>query len=523
MKQATDFLIDISDKMDKKLSITQKLLTDEIAPNFDFSGVFGMRIFKSVCGSPIIIKSLDLAEPNQKDDFIKKSTSLPYASGGAPIAETIKESISSLKSIDADAKRIILITTGEDTDGGVIDYEVEKANADVQLNIIGINMKDSDLRSAEKAAQLTNGVCCNIPEDKFQNASAIHEIVAPIIDAMNGKIVSFTASAPKVEVKQEAPKAEVKVEAPKVTIEEPKAEAPRMAAFVQQPQPAQQKAEEQKPKQTIEINNKDFAKAAEVVQAVSVAAESAKDEFDAVAALQQANSSIESLLKENMETLQRVIKNGEAIAKENQQLRNAEAENLNSIKSLQATIVEANGTIQQLKQVVSDKDAEIEALNVNKNDLQTAINQWMERDKQVVIDLDASQREATSAASEKILFDYLEKKYPSRVKWCNEKAKESKGYDFEIVDLGDNGTECYIACKGAKDDTKTFFLTEKEWNMCLNNNLNYQVYLVRNVDSTPKIIWIDNLIGWMMSGKVRPGALRNEKVKAGQVMLTLTK
>ena len=53
---------------------------------------------------------------------------------------------------------------------------------------------------------------------------------------------------------------------------------------------------------------------------------------------------------------------------------------------------------------LADKDAEIEALNVNKNDLQTAINQWMERDKQVVIDLDASQREATSTASEKILF-----------------------------------------------------------------------------------------------------------------------
>lgn len=77
--------------------------------------------------------------------------------------------------------------------------------------------------------------------------------------------------------------------------------------------------------------------------------------------------------------------------------------------------------------------------------------------------------------------------------------------------------------RSAKDDTKTFFLTEKEWEMCLNNNLNYQVYLVRNVDTNPKIIWIENLIGWMMNGKVRPGALRNEKVKAGQVMLTLSK
>ena len=528
MKQVTDFLIDISDKMDKKLSITQRILTDEIAPNFDFSGVFGMRIFKSVCGSPIIIKSLDLAEPNTKDDFIKKATSLPLASGGAPVAATVKESMESLKSMDAEGKRIVVITAGEDTDGGVLEYEVEKlAQQGIQVNIIGIAMRDSDLRSAQKSVELTSGVCCNIPEDKLSDPFAIRELVAPIIDALNGKYVA--PAAPKAEVKAE-PKVEVKEEPKVVVKEEPVSEAPKMAAFVQQPkvnvQPAQQpkveeKHEEPVKKPVVEINNKNFAKVAESVKAASVPQNQNKEHFDAVSALQNVNEDIESLLKSNMETLQRVLKEREELTKENEQLRAAEKTNLESINQLQETVKEANETIQQLKGVVSDKDEEIQALEANKNDLQVAIDQLKERDRKVVIDLDAVARQTVSAASEKILFDYLEKKYPNRVKWCNEKTKVTNGYDFEIVDYENNTTEYYIACKGAKDDSKTFFLTEKEWDMCLNNNRNYQVYLVRNVEDTPKIVLIDNLIGSLMNGKVRPGASKNEKVKAGQVMLTV--
>ena len=536
MKQVTDFLIDISDKMDKKLSITQRILTDEIAPNFDFSGVFGMRIFKSVCGSPIIIKSLDLAEPNTKSYFITKATSLPLASGGAPVAATVKESMESLKALDADEKKIVLITAGEDTDGGVFEYEVEKLALGIQVNIIGVTMRESDLRSAQKAAQLTGGVCCNIPEDKLGDPFAIRELVAPIINALNTKAAP---AAPKVEAKPEAPKSEVKPEPvaqPKVEIkeepkeelkieakEEPKVEAPRMAAFVQQPaaqaQPKQEEAPEKKP--TPQINNKNFAKEAESVQGVSVSQNFSREHFDAVSALQNANQDIESLLKANMETLQRVLKEKENLTKENEQLRAAEKSNLESISQLQNTAKEANETIQQLHDIIADKDAEIEALNANKRDLQVAINQWKERDKKVVIDLDAVARQTISAASEKILFDYLEKKYPNRVKWCNEKTKTTNGYDFEIVDFENNSTEYYIACKGAKDDSKTFFLTEKEWDMCLNNNRNYQVYLIRNVEDHPKIVLIDNLIGCLMTGKVRPGASKNEKVKAGQVMMTI--
>jgi hypothetical protein len=105
----------------------------------------------------------------------------------------------------------------------------------------------------------------------------------------------------------------------------------------------------------------------------------------------------------------------------------------------------------------------------------------------------------------------------------NESEKNSVGYDFEIVDFENNVTEYYIACKGSKENNRTFFLTEKEWDKCLENNLNYQVYLVQNIENKPKVTLIENVIGWIMSGKIRPGATKNEKVKAGQIMLSLKK
>jgi len=125
------------------------------------------------------------------------------------------------------------------------------------------------------------------------------------------------------------------------------------------------------------------------------------------------------------------------------------------------------------------------------------------------------------AFKKEILFDFLEKKYPGRVKWCNQNNKATKGYDFEITGFENKETEYFIACKGAKDNRKIFFLSEEEWNACLSNSLNYQVYLVRDVANAPKIVLIDNLIGWITCGKVRPCAEKNEKVKAGHVMLTL--
>ena len=360
MSKATDFLIDNSDKMDKKVRVAQTVMNKCLIPNFDASSAFGMRTFKSVVGSPIIIKQLDLKEKNDKATFEDKVNKLPLSSGGCPLAVALKESMEELNSRDEEVKKIFLITAGEDTDGGVPEYEVENIAGNVQVNIVGIGMKDRDLNAAEKIAQQTKGACCNIPEDKFSDDSAIQAIVAPVVDAM--KSITFVAAPkpqPVATPKEEAPKMEP------VQIAQP--EAPRMAAFVAQPTMATTK---------VELPKTNNSQSATHIQSASVA-HVEKEEFDAIAEAQKTADSIQiqlqtiisdvteqlkglyanipSLVANDKQTIQKLIKSNESTVAENQALRNAEAQNIKSIDELKTINEEATGTISQLMQVIEDQ------------------------------------------------------------------------------------------------------------------------------------------------------------------------
>jgi hypothetical protein len=514
MKQAIDFLIDISDKMDGKLSVTENVLVNELIPNLRNEDNFGVRTFLSVLGNPIIIKSIDMGE-NAKSDFIQKATSLPIPNGGTPLSAVVEESLECFDAVEADRKQIILITAGEETDGGDYEMRVDLAQSGVMVNIVGIGMREQDLQIAQRVAEKTNGVCCNISPEDFDNVLAIRNILNPLIDLLEGKGV---ATPKKEEKKEEAPMVEeapLSYEAPAEALQE---------ETIQEEEPV--KVEEEKiavesvpePKKM----NLDDCDVKSVEVKVKKVEHIEGEEFDAVGLITEHNKSISEVLDENVKLVKKVLQNGANVIKENEALREAETANLATIEQLKKTLDEANEKIEGLKSLIGDKEEEIAALNNNKKDLMVTISQWQERDRNVIIDLDAKEREATSRASEEFLNDFLQTKYPGRVKWCNQDGKETQGYDFEITGYENRETEYFIACKGAKDDRKTFFLSEKEWNTCLNNNLNYQVYLIRNVgEEKPKIILIDNLIAWITSGKVRPGASKNEKVKAGQVMLTL--
>lgn len=81
MSTITDFLIDISDNMSKKLPIAQKAIKDEIIPLLNFSDPIGLRTFLSIVKSPIVINSIDLGLTNEHD-FSEKIEKLPIPNGG---------------------------------------------------------------------------------------------------------------------------------------------------------------------------------------------------------------------------------------------------------------------------------------------------------------------------------------------------------------------------------------------------------------------------------------------------------
>ena len=133
---------------------------------------------------------------------------------------------------------------------------------------------------------------------------------------------------------------------------------------------------------------------------------------------------------------------------------------------------------------------------------------------------DAELNEKIRSASEEYLNKILTKKYPERVNWLNEKGESHSDHDFEILDL-DGSIEYYIECKGTTKNKPTFYVTKNEWRLFLNHTKNYQIYFVQNSFNNPSYIFIDNLLDWLLKGKVVPYLKEKEVIKKDRVFLTI--
>lgn len=125
-------------------------------------------------------------------------------------------------------------------------------------------------------------------------------------------------------------------------------------------------------------------------------------------------------------------------------------------------------------------------------------------------------------ASEEYLFEVLKRKYPDRVKWLNENGESNADHDFEILDLDSGTIEYYIECKSTVKNKPTFFLTKNEWRLFLNHTKNYQIYFVKNSFGKPSHTYIDNLLDWLLKGKIVPYLKERDVIKEERVSLTLS-
>lgn len=133
---------------------------------------------------------------------------------------------------------------------------------------------------------------------------------------------------------------------------------------------------------------------------------------------------------------------------------------------------------------------------------------------------DAELNERIRKTSEEYLYEILKKKYPDRVKWLNERGESYSDHDFEILDF-DGSIEYFIECKGTPKTKPTFYLTKEEWRLFLNHTKNYQIYFVKNSFSSPSPVFIDNLLDWLLRGKVVPYLKEKQVIKEERVFLTL--
>lgn len=149
----------------------------------------------------------------------------------------------------------------------------------------------------------------------------------------------------------------------------------------------------------------------------------------------------------------------------------------------------------------------------------------LKADKNVIPEIieDAEYNEKIRKASEEYLFEILKKKYPERVQWLNENGESHSDHDFEILDIDSGTTEYYIECKGTVQNKPTFYLTKNEWRLFLNHTKNYQIYFVKNSFGKPSYTFIDNLLDWLLKGKLVPYLKERDVIKEERVFLTLNK
>lgn len=121
---------------------------------------------------------------------------------------------------------------------------------------------------------------------------------------------------------------------------------------------------------------------------------------------------------------------------------------------------------------------------------------------------------------EEYLYKILSAKYGNRLKWLNETEELFDNHDFEVLDI-DNSLEYYIECKGSKYSDNYFFLTNSEWHFFLSNTKNYQLYFIKSIDNNPQLIKIDNLLDWILKGKIVPYSDKNRVVKKGRIVLSI--
>lgn len=193
--------------------------------------------------------------------------------------------------------------------------------------------------------------------------------------------------------------------------------------------------------------------------------------------------------------------------------------NISEITPTEETLTKA--AVQNVKNEIEPKDIISEASNEQKESNNSIIENSIE-EKETFLELveDKKVNEEIRSISESFLFEFLSKKYPNRVKWLNEQGESGEDHDFEIVDL-DGSIEYYIECKGTAKNKSTFYLTKYEWRLFLNHTKNYQIYFIRNSFDIPTYVFIDNLLDWLLKGKVVPYLKEPEAVEKNRVFLTL--
>lgn len=403
METVTELLIDFSGSMKEKLLLTKKILLEEIIPNLDYSSRIGVKTFASINKMPPFKQVLDLNIIN-KEEIVNCVYNLGTPEGGTPLSAAINASVKTLGAFEKNEKQIILITDGNEDDGGDFVAEAKKAKSagkGCQIHIIGIGLDEKSKAQAREISKITNGTFSFLPYTKnyYYDTSNVKSYLLPFYAGVNPK------NSPL-------------------------------------------------------------------------------------------NDTMSTIL--DSKQLELVESNG---------AQNFYRKNIEPLKEINT--FSANDTLMLLME-------EIKSIKTQVNELQ------LSQEKEPANTEQRSPGSNLKFAAGKYMYEnVLQKKYPSRVRWLNEVDECSAGHDFEIFDF-DGSVEYFIVCKASVNDDMEMVFTKNEWHLFLSNVNNFQVYFIRNLFSRPTYIRIDNMMDWILKGKLVPYSKQTKMLKEEMVFLTIT-
>jgi hypothetical protein len=189
-----------------RMELAKKILVEEVIPKLDYAKNVTVRKFHSITKAdktseplidPVYSGTLDKPAIIAKINAIE----IPKNTGGTPITAAVKQSIDNLaKSPNADRK-IILVTDGQETDGGDYKKTAEEAlkqhGIPCNIFIVGISQDKAAEEKSKALAIATGGTYVNL-KAKVYDKPTLQTALRPIyFKAVNVSLQNIIAEQPK--------------------------------------------------------------------------------------------------------------------------------------------------------------------------------------------------------------------------------------------------------------------------------------------------------------------------------------
>lgn len=182
-----------------RMELAKKILIEEIIPKLDYAQKLTIRRFHSLTNTdktskPIIetVYTGTLDKPSVLKNI--GDIEIPKNTGGTPITAAVKLAIDELAKYPSADRKIILITDGQETDGG--DYKKTAEDALKQLGItcnifiVGISQDQEAEKKSQALASMTGGTYINL-KAKHYDSGSLQSALRPIyFGAVNASLQS---------------------------------------------------------------------------------------------------------------------------------------------------------------------------------------------------------------------------------------------------------------------------------------------------------------------------------------------